>query len=1203
MKRVMYLYLVLFIVLITGIPCGFTQISQPGTPPSFSRALLKSAIPVETMPVIDIQTLKNEDLIFDTIKDIPWRFGENISVNINPSNSGIWEYLDNHDKLWRTSIYSAGAYSINLTFNKYLLPPGAQLYIYNIEKTLVLGAFTDFNNQDDGYFATTLVQGDHIIIEYYEPANAAFSGELQLETVTHAYRNPYDYVKSFSKSGPCNINVACQQSKVWEKQIRSVAMMISGGNGFCTGALINNTQLPGKALFLTADHCNFTPGSVVLWFNWQSETCDNPSTSPPYNAMSGAKSLARNSVTDFHLLELNHDVPLEYKPFFAGWNRTTIAALADTIACVHHPRGDIKKFSYATDGIQSSNYGGVPGSGNSHWRVVWSGGTTTESASSGSPMFDAEGRIIGQLHGGGAACGNSLPDYFGKLGISWTGGGTASTSLGNWLDPGSTGVMTLDGFDPTKNWLWNPSGFAAEVISESKILLQWKPNNQDDLIILAYNTQDIFGVPSNSYSLGDEITNGGTIIYMGNDSTFVHDELSPGQKYYYKIWAYAPENKFSPGSNSHATTSCFPIKTFPYTEGFNETGISGCWMQEYEREQVEWQTGLGNDEGSPGMPYEGTKNAFLRTLEGNNPGNRVLLISPVMDFSSWRNATLSFYYTNPADFHNQDTLKILYRIHADSTWQVLETFGSDQVNWINAYLSIPVLSGHVQIAFEGQTNYGKGISLDAIEIKAESPDSIPTPVNLKANLENNFVNLTWEIENVPVKSFFDVEGVDIYRDNQLIFSGIDPSQNSFTDHALPVGIYHYFIKNRSTTGLLSNSSNTVEVDIQATGNEFSLLLEVNGSGKTYPAEGEYLFLPQSEVFIEALANHGWSFSHWNIQADSTGTIPGINLLMDEAKQVEAVFKIKQYHVNVLAEPAGAALSITGEGLYEHGTHAEFSALAAPGYVFQCWKHGDSVISTHAKIDLVVTNDKALTAHFISRTHSLTLTSNQVGAAIIDGSGVFGVNTKVTVAARANQGWNFRHWSIVLENEQLIVSNDSVYTFILTNDTQLVATFNLVFPSLIISQEGKGIISPEPGEYDRSFKEEIILMATPADSWEFVKWDINGDSIGTPEFILQIEENTIATAIFAPLTNTRKIEDVRILKLFPVPASDMIFFELPEGDWFIKIIGITGSILGSREVLNPSNQVQSLDISDLPPGVYFMVAENKTNISRGRFVVN
>ena len=95
------------------------------------------------------------------------------------SNSGITNYLPNGDKVWRLRIYSQGAKSINLTFNNYHLPNGAKLYIYNDDHSDVQGAFTSFNNQDDRYFATTLLRGEAITLEYYEPTEAAFAGEAE----------------------------------------------------------------------------------------------------------------------------------------------------------------------------------------------------------------------------------------------------------------------------------------------------------------------------------------------------------------------------------------------------------------------------------------------------------------------------------------------------------------------------------------------------------------------------------------------------------------------------------------------------------------------------------------------------------------------------------------------------------------------------------------------------------------------------------------------------------------------------------------------------------------------------------------------------------------------------------------------------------------------------------------------------------------
>lgn len=70
---------------------------------------------------------------------------------------------------------------------------------------------------------------------------------------------------------------------------------------------------------------------------------------------------------------------------------------------------------------------------------------TTEQGSSGSGLWNPAGLLIGQLHGGSAACGNDLPDWYGRLSVSWTGGGTASTRLSDHLDPDNTGEQTLPG--------------------------------------------------------------------------------------------------------------------------------------------------------------------------------------------------------------------------------------------------------------------------------------------------------------------------------------------------------------------------------------------------------------------------------------------------------------------------------------------------------------------------------------------------------------------------------------------------------------------------------------------------------------------------------------------------------------------------------------------------------------------------------------
>jgi hypothetical protein len=105
--------------------------------------------------------------------------------------------------------------------------------------------------------------------------------------------------------------------------------------------------------------------------------------------------------------------------------------------------GDIKKISQALNATQSVIYAGA-----NCWKIGrWTTGCT-ERGSSGSPLFDQNHRIVGQLYGGPSACGvsaDSLYDNYGKFATSWLGGGTDSTQLKHWLDPGNTGTTTLSG--------------------------------------------------------------------------------------------------------------------------------------------------------------------------------------------------------------------------------------------------------------------------------------------------------------------------------------------------------------------------------------------------------------------------------------------------------------------------------------------------------------------------------------------------------------------------------------------------------------------------------------------------------------------------------------------------------------------------------------------------------------------------------------
>jgi hypothetical protein len=429
----------------------FSQQGDGGLSKTFKEVIDYNKIDKRVFDEPNIAALKIEDSLTDNSGTAPWRFGFNNQTNINISNSGTWTNLPNGDRIWQLVVVCKNALTINLTFSQTTIPSGNELYVYNPSKDFILGKFTA-SHLYNGELGTELVPGEKTIIEYFVPKGSSI-GNVNICTVTHGYRTPDEFLlKAFGGSGACNVNVNCPEGAAWTQQRNSVVMLVSGSNGFCTGALINNTLNDGKPYVLTANHCYSNPATWIFRFQWESTSCINPSTSPTFQSLSGAVLRAQGTPSDFCLVEItgglvNGTVPAAYTPYFSGWDNTE--TISTSAVCIHHPSGDIKKIAIENNALISTNFGGSPS--NSHWGVLsWDLGVT-EPGSSGSPLFNQNRRIIGQLHGGASACGASvLSDEYGKVSVSWNpAGSTSSGQLKYWLDPNNTNASFIDGYDPS----------------------------------------------------------------------------------------------------------------------------------------------------------------------------------------------------------------------------------------------------------------------------------------------------------------------------------------------------------------------------------------------------------------------------------------------------------------------------------------------------------------------------------------------------------------------------------------------------------------------------------------------------------------------------------------------------------------------------------------------------------------------------------
>lgn len=428
------------------------QVTNEGTPESWKNDFV--SLSPTNFPKVNTAVLLEEDTLND-LENLPYRFGYEFNTNFSIDTHGVWNELPNGGKVWRMRFVSSGATSLNFLLENFEIPQGASIYVYNNERTNLIGAYDFQQNNEAKVLSTWLVEGDDVWIEYYEPKKVTGLGNFEITKVVHGYRseNSFKNNKSLNASGACNHDVDCPIGDLDEQKDhvkKSVALLLVNNNSFCTGALINNTSNDGTPYLLTANHCFSNPSNWSFRFNWISPNpvCGantNSQNSTNFNTISGATLKARRFQTDFCLVEINNSLPASWDVIYAGWDRSD--NIPGRTFGVHHPRGDIMKVCRDDDAPGKLNQGGEL-----VWRTFnWELGVT-EGGSSGSPLFDEDARIVGQLWRGSAACtginNNNGWDEYGRFGISWDAGNTSTNRLKDWLDPSNSGNMTADQYPP-----------------------------------------------------------------------------------------------------------------------------------------------------------------------------------------------------------------------------------------------------------------------------------------------------------------------------------------------------------------------------------------------------------------------------------------------------------------------------------------------------------------------------------------------------------------------------------------------------------------------------------------------------------------------------------------------------------------------------------------------------------------------------------
>lgn len=285
-----------------------------------------------------------------------------------------------------------------------------------------------------GLFWSPVLAGDTATIEIHAAADASISDvTLQIPRVSHQLVTGADLLSpsaiamkatGIGAAGACEIDIACvtPASQAVLNLAKAVARLlfvgIDGRSYLCSGALLNDSIQSFTPYLHSANHCLESAGVArslnTFWF-YEAATCNSKATPPYVQLTGGAMLLGRSPDRDWSIVRLLDTPPAGVQ--FAAW-RAEAVPVGTAVATIHHPEGDLKKWSVGTstdDFLIDDAY--VYGN---FTEIIWNSGVT-EPGSSGAPLLTlapggAYYEIRGGLYAGAAAC-NALkaPDYFSEL--------------------------------------------------------------------------------------------------------------------------------------------------------------------------------------------------------------------------------------------------------------------------------------------------------------------------------------------------------------------------------------------------------------------------------------------------------------------------------------------------------------------------------------------------------------------------------------------------------------------------------------------------------------------------------------------------------------------------------------------------------------------------------------------------------------------
>ena len=266
--------------------------------------------------------------------------------------------------------------------------------------------------------------------------------------------------------------------------------------------------------------------------------------------------------------------------------------------------------------------------------------------------------------------------------------------------------------------------------------------------------------------------------------------------------------------------------------------------------------------------------------------------------------------------------------------------------------------------------------------------------------------------------------------------------------------------------------------------------------------------------LVATPNDGYRFVQWsdgNLQADRNLVLMQDTFL---TASFELIPQVEKYTVTVNGAEGGTT-NLYGTHTYEANSVITLLATPNAGYEFRGWNLGNGKSSSDNPLFYTVTENVTITPVFTEKAPepTYTLTVHRTGQGMVTISPeqeTYQNGAMVALTAIPAEGWQFKQW------EDGSVSATRYLT--MTENKEVTATFEEIpeepepttYYTLTMNTVGQGSVTASPQANQYAAGSTVILTATPAEGWQFSKWE---DNTTNAIRSITMDANKVVMAIF------------------------------------------------------------------------------------------